>query len=67
MKQCRILLALIALIPMIIYYISLSFWPQFVATHFLWGIPLSILGGVISMLWGAFIALLYASVYLLRR
>ena len=50
MKQYRILLAFLALFPMIIYYIGLSFWPQFMATHFIWGVPYSILGGVVVML-----------------
>ena len=67
MKQYRILLACIALIPMVIYYITISFWSQFMATHFIWGIPFSILGGVISMLWGAFVALFYAIVHYFKK
>lgn len=67
MKQYRILLAFLALFPMIIYYIALSFSPQFMATHFIWGVPYSILGGVVVMLWGAFIALFYALLYFLNR
>lgn len=62
----RGLMILVTLLPMIIYYLKLSFAPQSMATHFVMGMPESIFWGIIVMLWGVLMAFVYV-LYAVRQ
>lgn len=55
----RLLLVALTLLPMIFYYIKLSFAPKQMATFFVFGMPSSIFFGVLVMAWGVLMAIIY--------
>ncbi len=62
----RGLLIFITLLPMVIYYLKLSFTPQIMATYFIAGMPASIFWGIVVMLWGVLMAFVYV-LYAVRQ
>ncbi len=59
----RFLLTLATLLPMIIYYLKLSFAPKIMATYFIAGIPESIFWGIAVMAWGVLMAITYVVIH----
>lgn len=59
----RFILTLATLLPMIFYYLQLGFAPKTLATYFIMGIPGSIFWGVMVMLWGVLMAILYVIIH----
>lgn len=59
----RLILTLATLLPMIFYYLQLGVAPKVLATYFVMGIPGSIFWGVMVMLWGVLMAILYVAIH----
>lgn len=59
----RLLLTVATLLPMIIYYLKLSFAPKVMATYFTLGMPDSIFWGIAVMAWGVLMAIVYVALH----
>ncbi len=56
----RTIYLVLLIVPMVLYYLLLNRAPDWLATGRLFGWPLSLLFGVMTMFWGVFIAALFA-------